>query len=265
MRYCRFQHGDGPRYGLIERRGEEDVIAALIDFDESGQRSSSPAAGFKPVLLSEAKLLAPVVPSKIICVGRNYRDHAAEMGNEVPKEPLIFYKPPSAIIGPNEFIELPPESLTKRVDYEGELGIVIGKRCRRLTEAEDALSYIRGYTMANDVTARDLQKTDSQWTRAKGFDTFCPVGPIVSDELSPSGKDGVELTTRHNGEQKQHGSSRDFIFKIDVVLRFITQGITLEPGDLVLTGTPAGVGQLKSGDTVEISIPGIGTLKNGVR
>jgi 2-keto-4-pentenoate hydratase/2-oxohepta-3-ene-1,7-dioic acid hydratase in catechol pathway len=267
MRYCRFLTAVGIQYGRLENRDGVEMIVELLPpwpENDSPTKRATDRAGFRPLALTQARLLAPVTPSKIICVGRNYKEHASELGNEVPKEPLIFYKPPSSIVGPGEPIQLPPDSLTKRVDYEGELAVVIGKRCRRLAKGEPTLSYVRGYTCANDVTARDLQKSDSQWTRAKGFDTFCPVGPIVTDEIDPDGQSGVELTTRLNGEQKQRGNTRDFMFKLERILQFISEGITLEPGDLILTGTPAGVSPIKSGDMVEVNIAGIGTLKNPV-
>ncbi|MCU1308994.1 MAG: Fumarylacetoacetate hydrolase family protein, partial [Candidatus Angelobacter sp.] len=178
MRYCRFQTANGPQFGKIESRDGVDTITTLLPpWPESIASNTNTA--FQPIALASAELLAPTIPSKIICVGRNYRDHASEMGNDVPVEPLIFFKPPSAIIGPGDEIKLPPTTLTQRVDYEGELAFIIGKRCSKLTEKDYVRAYIRGYTCANDVTARDLQKKDGQWTRAKGFDTFCPLGPVV--------------------------------------------------------------------------------------
>jgi 2-keto-4-pentenoate hydratase/2-oxohepta-3-ene-1,7-dioic acid hydratase in catechol pathway len=261
MRYCRFQSSSGPQFGRIESRGGTDYITAILQH-WSGDSTLHLDPKFQPIPISEAKLLAPTVPSKIICVGRNYRDHASEMGNDVPVEPLIFFKPPSAIIGPGDQIKLPPSTLTQRVDYEGELAFIIGKRCSKLTDKDSVSDFIRGYTCANDVTARDLQKKDGQWTRAKGFDTFCPLGPIVTDEVDVTA--GIDLTTRLNGDEKQRGNTREFIFAIDAVLRYITAAITLEPGDLILTGTPAGVSPMKAGDVVEVSIAGIGTLKNSV-
>lgn len=212
----------------------------------------------QPIPLSEARLLAPVNPSKIVCVGRNYREHAKELGNEVPADILIFLKPPSALLAPEGKIVMP--RLSQRVDYEGELAVVIGKKCRNATESE-ALSFVRGYTCANDVTARDLQKSDGQWTRGKGFDTFCPVGPIVSDEVR---HEALDLQTLVNGEVKQKGNTRDFIFSLPSVIRYISSVMTLLPGDLILTGTPAGVGPLKEDDRVQVSISGIGTLTNFV-
>ncbi len=177
---------------------------------------------FEPMPLSAADLLAPVTPSKIVCVGRNYRDHVKEMGNELPAEPLIFFKPVSALLSPGGVVRMP--AVSSRVDYEGELALVIGRRVRNLNE-EDWRSAVRGYTLANDVTARDLQNKDGQWTRAKGFDTFCPVGPIVSDELDPDA--GLTLETRVNGELRQQGSTLDFIFPIPKLLAYITAVMTL--------------------------------------
>jgi 2-keto-4-pentenoate hydratase/2-oxohepta-3-ene-1,7-dioic acid hydratase in catechol pathway len=210
--------------------------------------------------LKAAQLLPAATPSKIVCVGRNYRDHAAELGNEVPAEPLLFFKPPSALLAPGGVVRLPAAS--SRVDYEGELALVIGRRARKLRSDADWRAFVRGYTVANDITARDLQKKDAQWTRAKGFDTFCPVGPFVSDEVDP--EKGLTVETRVNGELRQHGSTLDFIFSIPALLSYITAAITLEPGDLLLTGTPSGVGALKAGDKVEVTIPGLGVLANTV-
>jgi 2-keto-4-pentenoate hydratase/2-oxohepta-3-ene-1,7-dioic acid hydratase in catechol pathway len=193
-------------------------------------------------------------------VGRNYRDHAAELGNEVPAEPLIFLKPPSSLLAPGGEVRRPPVS--GRVDYEGELGVVIAKKCYRLGEDEDVRPYILGYTCVNDVTARDLQKKDGQWTRAKGFNTFCPVGPVVTEEIDPWSGIGVE--TRVNGALRQQGNTRDFIFTLDVIIRYISQVMTLLPGDLIPTGTPSGVAPVVAGDVMEVIVEGIGTLKNPV-
>jgi 2-keto-4-pentenoate hydratase/2-oxohepta-3-ene-1,7-dioic acid hydratase in catechol pathway len=260
-------------YGAVEDRGGEPWIVDLATAPEEDLafhlgRARALAANelvidpagfdFEPLALSEAELLPPVTPSKIICVGRNYRDHAKELGNEVPAEPLLFFKPPSSLLAHNGTVVMPPES--ERVDFEGELAIVIGKRATKLTVDADWRSYVRGYTIANDVTARDLQKKDGQWTRAKGFDTFCAVGPVVSGDVDP--EKGLTLETRVNGEVRQHGSTLDFIFSIPELLRYITAAITLEPGDLLLTGTPAGVGPLKAGDRVDVSIDGLGVLSN---
>lgn len=198
-----------------------------------------------------------VQPSKIVCIGRNYADHAKELGNEVPKEPLIFLKPPSALLPPGGTIVMPPVS--RQVEFEGEIGVVIGRRAHQVREA-DAEGYIRGYTCVNDVTCRDLQKTDGQWTRAKGFDTFCPVGPAVAALDWRT----LSVTTRVNGEQRQHAPSSDMIFSIPRLLAHVSAIMTLEPGDIIATGTPAGVGRLAHGDVVEVEIPGVGILSNRV-
>jgi 2-keto-4-pentenoate hydratase/2-oxohepta-3-ene-1,7-dioic acid hydratase in catechol pathway len=202
-------------------------------------------------------------PSKIVCVGRNYREHAGELGNPIPTEPLIFLKPPSAIVKSGEAILLPSAQLTQRVDFEGELAVVIGKQGRNLADTDNIRSLIAGYTCANDVTARDLQNKDGQWTRAKGFDTFCPLGPVVVSEIDPWR--GIQLETRVNSTVRQAGNTRDFIFPLDAIIRYISRVMTLFPGDLILTGTPAGVGPLQAGDVVEVTIEGIGTLRNPVR
>jgi 2-keto-4-pentenoate hydratase/2-oxohepta-3-ene-1,7-dioic acid hydratase in catechol pathway len=218
--------------------------------------------------LAEAALLAPVQPSKIVCVGRNYRDHAAELGNEVPAEPLLFFKPPSSLLPPGGTLLRP--RISERTDFEGELGVVIARRCHRLREDEDVRPYILGYTCVNDFTARDLQKKDGQWARAKGWDTFCPVGPVVSDSSSGNGDGkfdpwaGIQVETRVNGDVRQSGNTRNFIFTLDVLLRYITRAMTLEAGDLIATGTPSGVGPVVAGDVIEVAIEGIGALRNPV-
>ncbi|AXC13157.1 Fumarylacetoacetate hydrolase family protein [Acidisarcina polymorpha] len=264
MRYCRFQTDFGPQYGEVRQRGGHDWIEILLPPPEEDAWTRFPseaeAAAFEPVPFGRATLFAPVVPSKIVCIGRNYRDHAAELGNEVPKEPLLFLKAPSAILASGETICIPPQS--SRVDFEGELAVVIGKRASRIQPDEDVRQYIRGYTIVNDVTARDLQKSDGQWSRAKGFDTFCPVGPIVTNEIDPDL--GLEVETRLNGNVKQHGSTIDLIFPIAHLLRYITAAMTLLPGDLIPTGTPAGVAPMQPGDLVEVSVEGVGTLSNPV-
>jgi 2-keto-4-pentenoate hydratase/2-oxohepta-3-ene-1,7-dioic acid hydratase in catechol pathway len=258
MRYCRFQHDSKVRYGLIESVGGQDAIVAAFDAPPySGEIWPKRIENLK---VNEAVLLAPVQPSKIICVGRNYRAHAAELGNEVPEEPLIFFKPPSSLLDPEGTIVRP--RISTRVDYEGELGVIIGKTCRKVGPEEDVRPYILGYTCVNDVTARDLQKKDKQWTRGKGFDTFCPVGPIVSDELDPWA--GVRVETQVNGQGRQHGTTADFIFPLDEIIRYVSQVMTLMPGDLIATGTPEGVGPLEAGDTVEVRVEGVGKLRNPV-
>jgi 2-keto-4-pentenoate hydratase/2-oxohepta-3-ene-1,7-dioic acid hydratase in catechol pathway len=262
MKYCRYRSATGAtQYALVEE-GALWTIAPMDPpaEDLAARLQTHLADTFAPAPLSALDLLAPVTPSKIVCVGRNYREHAAELGNEVPREPLLFLKPPSSLLAPNGIVKMP--ALSKRIDYEGELAIVIGKRCSRLSPAEDPLDYIRGYTIVNDVTARDIQKSDGQWTRGKGFDTFCPVGPIVSDEIDPAGGAPVTVITRLNGVVKQQGSTRDLIFPIADLLRYITQTMTLEPGDLIPTGTPAGVGAVRPGDRIQIEIDGLGILEN---
>lgn len=202
--------------------------------------------------------LSPAAPSKIVCVGRNYGAHAKELGNEVPKEPLLFMKPPSSLLAPGGTLLLPPES--ERVEHEAELAVVIGTRGRRIPVAR-ALDHVFGYTIACDVTARDLQKKDGQWTRAKGFDGFCPVGPEVVQGVDP-GSLGVRL--RVNGQTRQDGNTRDMVFDVATLVAYISNVMTLEPGDLILTGTPEGVGPLVDGDSVEVEIEGIGVLRFGV-
>jgi len=261
MRYCRFQSASGPAWGMVESIEGKEVITRILTMPEDPSSFAVTTTGghLTAIPIPMAKLLAPVMPSKIIGVGRNYKDHAKELGNEPPAELLTFLKPPSTVIAPGATIVLP--KLSERVDYEGELGVVIGRRCRNVADGEDVTPYIRGYTCVNDVTARDLQHKDAQWTRAKGFDTFCPVGPIVSDEVDPS---AVQVETKLNGETKQRGSTKDFIFPVATVIREVSRVMTLLPGDLITTGTPAGVGPMKPGDVVEVTIPGIGTLKNPV-
>jgi 2-keto-4-pentenoate hydratase/2-oxohepta-3-ene-1,7-dioic acid hydratase in catechol pathway len=199
-------------------------------------------------------------PGKIIGVGRNYVEHAAELGNAVPQQPLLFLKPPSAVIGDGDVIMLPPESI--QVEYEGEIGVVIGRALRRATEA-DARAAIAGITCVNDVTARDLQRSDEQWTRAKGFDTFCPIGPRLV-AVDPARLTELEVRCRVNGVERQHGRARDMVFGILALVVYISHVMTLEPGDLIATGTPSGVGPLRAGDVVEVEIPGVGVLRNPV-
>jgi 2-keto-4-pentenoate hydratase/2-oxohepta-3-ene-1,7-dioic acid hydratase in catechol pathway len=270
MRYCRFLPApdSAPAYAAVETRDNILWATRLLTQAERPAEDLTPTftGTFTPKPLSDLHLLAPVTPSKILCVGRNYKDHAAELGNELPKEPLLFLKPPSSLLRPGGTITLP--ALSSRVDFEGELAIVIGRRCRQLGPDEDPRPYIRGYTLVNDITARDIQKSDGQWTRGKGFDTFCPTGPIVSDEIDPCGHEFLEqskavtLTTRLNGAVKQHGSTADLIFPIAHLLRYISAAITLQPGDLIPTGTPAGVGPLSPGDRIQVEVEGLGILEN---
>lgn len=263
MKFCRFQFDGAARYGLVEViAGREAITRLLLSPPEEagGELEDLASKRMDHVLLEEAELLPPVRPSKIICVGRNYREHAEELGNEVPAEPLIFFKPPSSLLAPGAAIRRP--AIAQRTDYEGELGVVISKACHKLAPGDDVRPYVLGYTAVNDFTARDLQNQDGQWTRAKGFDTFCPVGPLVSDEIDPW--TGVTVETRVNGELRQQGNTRDFIFPLDVIIRHISQVMTLLPGDLIATGTPKGVGPVVAGDVVEVSVEGIGRLKNPV-
>jgi len=251
MRIVRFETQDGkkPKYGwlLNDKVGE---IGGNVFGRYRRDEALTP--------LADVKLLPPCQPSKIVCVGRNYVEHAKELGNEVPKVPLIFMKPPSSIIASGGTIILPPQSA--QVEHEAELVIVIGKRGRNVT-TENARKYIFGYTVGNDVTARDLQKIDGQWTRAKGFDTFCAFGPWIDTEFDPS--DAV-ITCRVNGQMRQMASTRDMVFNVGVLIAYVSSIMTLEPGDLIFTGTPAGVGELKNGDKVEVEIEGLGKLTNPV-
>jgi 2-keto-4-pentenoate hydratase/2-oxohepta-3-ene-1,7-dioic acid hydratase in catechol pathway len=252
MRIVRYQTQDGkkPKYGWLlgDKVGE---ISGNVFGRYRRNEAETP--------LADVKLLAPSEPSKIVCVGRNYVEHAKELGNEVPKVPLIFLKPPSSIINPNDTVLLPPQSI--QVEHEGELVVVIGKRGRHVTAA-NAKRHILGYTIGNDVTARDLQKTDDQWTRANGFDTICPFGPWIDTDFDPA--DSV-VTCRVNGQMRQMASTRDMVFNVGTLIAYISSVMTLEPGDLIFTGTPAGVGELKNGDEVVVEIEGLGVLRNSVR
>jgi len=262
MRYCHFQLHGKPEYGLIESVAGHDTITTLLSDrpENSGRIEDIISKRITPISMEEAAIFAPVHPSKIVCVGRNYRAHAAEMGNEAPKEPLIFLKPPSSIIAPGKNIIRP--KVSQHTDYEGELGVIIGRHCHKLAANEDVRPYILGYTAVNDFTARDLQRKDPQWTRGKGFDTFCPVGPIVTDEINPWA--GVRVETRVNGKVRQDGNTRDFIFSLDAIIRYIADFMTLLPGDLIATGTPEGVGPVLAGDVIEVTVEGVGTLRNPV-
>jgi 2-keto-4-pentenoate hydratase/2-oxohepta-3-ene-1,7-dioic acid hydratase in catechol pathway len=267
MKYCRFSINNQTHYGSVEDRSGELWISALapapaedLAYRLALEESDTGNFDFAPMLLSAANLLPPVTPSKIVCVGRNYRAHVREMGSEIPTEPLIFLKPPSSLLAPGGVIRMP--AVSGRVDFEGELAVVIGRRARNLKPGANWRDVVRGFTLANDVTARDLQSKDDQWTRAKGFDTFCPIGPFISDELDLDA--GLNLETRLNGEIRQHASTLDFIFSLPELLVFITSVFTLEPGDLLLTGTPSGIAPLSPGDRVEVSIPGLGVLANTV-
>jgi 2-keto-4-pentenoate hydratase/2-oxohepta-3-ene-1,7-dioic acid hydratase in catechol pathway len=257
MKFCRFSPHPAaagpatlPAYGLLE----DDSIREI-----SGVPWSDWREGNYRWTLNDVRLLAPCEPGKIVCVGRNYAAHAAELGNPMPKEPLIFLKPSSSVIGPEAAIILPKYS--NRIEHEGELAVVIGKRCAHLSDGGDPLSYVFGYTCLNDVTARDLQKSDGQFTRAKGFDTFCPVGPHIETQLDPR---DVLVETRVNGQVKQSGHTSLMIYPVAYLIRWISRMMTLVPGDVIATGTPAGVGPISPGDSVDISVSGIGVLHNPV-
>jgi 2-keto-4-pentenoate hydratase/2-oxohepta-3-ene-1,7-dioic acid hydratase in catechol pathway len=255
MKICRFVGTDLPaqRFGILE--GDSIAEITGVPWGADGLKKSG-----RSFSAASVRLVAPVAPSKIVCVGRNYAAHAAELGNDVPKEPLIFLKPPSSIVGPGEPIVLPKYS--NKVEHEGELGLVVGRRAAHLSDSDDALSYLCGFTCVNDVTARDLQKSDVQFTRAKGFDTFCPVGPYIETELNPA---DVLVECRVNGTVRQSARTSLMTFSAAFLVRWISRMMTLEPGDLIATGTPAGVGPLVAGDKAEVVVEGIGVLSNPVQ
>jgi 2-keto-4-pentenoate hydratase/2-oxohepta-3-ene-1,7-dioic acid hydratase in catechol pathway len=238
-----------PVYGLLE----DNIVYAL-----DGNPFPKIVPGRRIGSVDTLTLLAPCDPTKIIAIGRNYREHAAEHGAEVPPEPLIFLKPPSSIIGAGVPIVLP--SLSKQVEHEAELVVVIGRRGRQITQ-ESARGYIFGFTCGNDVTARDLQRADGQWARSKGFDTFCPLGPWIEIDLDAT---DVDIVARVNGQIRQQGRTREMIYDLSTLISYISSIMTLEPGDVILTGTPAGVGPLEPGDVVEVEVEGIGVLRNPV-
>lgn len=250
MRVARFSLNGDPRFGIVD--GPELVVLKghplVHGYETTGER----------VALKEVKLLAPTIPSKVVCIGKNYLDHIGEMGLAVNPEPTIFFKPSSSIIGPGDTIVLPKQS--NRVELEVELTVVIGQIAKNVSE-KDALNYVWGFTIANDVTARDLQATDDQWARSKAFDTFCPLGPWIETEFVP---DGQVLESRIDGETKQQGSIDLMIHNIPKIISYVSQNMTLLPGDVILTGTPAGISQINSGQLVECEVEGIGTLLNPV-
>lgn len=259
MKFCRVLPSDPqraasakPRYAILADDGSLRLITGQPwgTWTEDGEAWTGGAARF----------LCPAEPSKIVCVGRNYAAHAAELGNEMPKEPMIFLKPPSSLLGPDEAILLP--AISQRVEHEGELGVVIGKRCSQLVDGDDPLTYVFGYTCVNDVTARDLQKADVQFTRAKGFDTFCPTGPHIETQLDPR---SVQVECRVNGAVRQSGNTSGMAFPVAYLIRWISRMMTLLPGDLIATGTPSGVGPLVANDTVEVRVQGVGVLRNPVQ
>jgi 2-keto-4-pentenoate hydratase/2-oxohepta-3-ene-1,7-dioic acid hydratase in catechol pathway len=260
VRFARFVHAGGVSFGVVEGDGASGLTVAEIDslpFEKvrfTGQRWA----------LADIRLLAPIFSSKVIGIGRNYADHAAEHGNEVPTEPLIFIKPSTSVIGPNDAIRLPPQS--KRVEEEAELAVVIGATGARRVDRAGAQRAIFGYTVGNDVTARDLQRSDPQWTRAKGFDSFCPIGPWIVTDLDVSDLE-IRCEVGRNPdamEVRQIGRTKDMVFDVPTLVSYVSHVMTLLPGDIILTGTPAGVSELTAGDTVSVSIQGIGELRNPV-
>ncbi|HXJ63804.1 MAG TPA: fumarylacetoacetate hydrolase family protein [Actinomycetota bacterium] len=249
MRLVRFRFGDRIGTGVLDGGAIRTLQGTFFE---------QPVPTGDEIPVDDVRLLAPVLPSKVVAVGRNYADHAKEMGEDVPEVPLTFLKPSTSVIGPGDPIVYPP--ISERLDYEGELAVVVGRLAHRLTP-EDAARAILGYTCANDATLRDLQSRDGQWTRAKGFDTSCPLGPWIETELDP---DDLELTTRLNREVRQHARTSDLTYGPAGLIAFISQFMTLLPGDVVLTGTPAGIGPMQPGDRVEVEIEGIGILANQV-
>ncbi len=251
MRIARYvaAPGGAPSYGVVEGDGDDAVVVRLEGAPFDGVRRTG-----ERVPLSEVTLLAPVEPSKVVALGRNYAEHAKELGNEVPAVPIVFLKPSTAVVGPDADVEYP--ALTSDLHYEGELAVVIGRRCKAVP-AEDVADVVLGYTVANDLTMRDVQKSEGQWTRGKGFDGACPLGPWVETELDPS---ALSLRSTVNGELRQDGTTADMLRDVGECVSWISQAMTLLPGDVVLTGTPAGVGSLQRGDEIEVTIEGIGTL-----
>ncbi len=249
LKLVRFRAGRRVRWGALEGDTVRELLRSPFQGLEAGEATYA---------ASEVRLLAPCAPSKVVCVGLNYRDHAAEGGHEVPEEPLLFLKPPTAVIGPGDAIVYP--RMSNRVDHEAELGVVMGRRARNVTPGE-AIDFVLGYVCVNDVTARDLQRRDGQWTRAKGFDTFCPVGPLIDTGVDP-GNLGIEC--RVNGVLKQSSTTREMIFPVPALVSFISQVMTLLPGDLICTGTPGGIGPLQPGDEVEVAVEHLGSLRNRV-
>ncbi|MFY1619754.1 fumarylacetoacetate hydrolase family protein [Micromonospora sp. WMMD736] len=263
MRIARFAHAKGMSFGAVEgepEAGPQGLTIAEIEGHPFGQLTFSGARW----ALSDVRLLSPILPSKVVCVGRNYADHAAELGNDVPKEPLLFLKPSTSVIGPRDAIRLP--IFSKQVEHEAELAVVIGAPGARRADRAAAERAIFGYTCANDVTARDLQRSDGQWTRAKGFDSFCPIGPWITTGLDISDLE-IRCEVGRNPDEmevRQLGRTKDMVFDVPGLVSYISHVMTLLPGDVVLTGTPAGVSQLVEGDTVSVRIEGIGELSNPV-
>ena len=256
MRLARIAHPDGVAFGSIEAEGDNDDAAQVLEIADHPFGKPNYTGRRWP--LSDVRLLAPILPTKVIAVGRNYAKHAEEFGNEVPAEPMIFLKPSTSVIGPNAPIKLPPAS--SRVDFEGELAVVIGQPIKNIP-VDRAQAAILGYTIANDVSARDLQQTDGQWGRAKGFDTFCPLGPWISTDVDPA---DLTLTTEVDGVVKQDARTSEMVHKVADLVAFVSSVMTLLPGDVILTGTPEGVGPIEAGQQVSVTIEGIGTLTNPV-
>lgn len=256
MKLCRFTHPGAttPLYGVID----EDKVYPVNEAEYFRPQGIPRSQAVLP--LNEVQLIAPVRPSKIVCVGRNYREHAAELGNKMPDEPLLFLKAPSAVIGNGDVIKLPSQST--QVEHEGELGVVIGRKAHRISDTDDPLDFVLGYTCVNDVTARDLQRKDVQFTRGKSFDTFCPVGPFIVTGIQPL---DLSVVTRLNGEIKQQGRTSDMAFPVPFLIKYIADIMTLYPGDLIATGTPAGVSRMKPGDVVEVEVERIGVLRNQIQ
>lgn len=250
MKLCRFGIGKEEKKGLVENCRVKEVIGSFF----TGYTITT-----NEYPLDKVRFLAPVLPSKVVCVGRNYAEHAKELGNAVPEEPLIFLKPSTAVIGHEDDIIYPSSS--REVHYEAELGVVIGKKCKSVS-AGAAKDYILGYTCVNDVTARDIQRKENKFTRAKSFDTFCPIGPVIETELNPL---SVNVISRLNGEIKQNGNTKDMIYNIYELISFISNVMTLLPGDVIATGTPSGVGPMNVGDKIEVEVEGIGVLINYVK
>lgn len=249
MKLCRVQQG-------------EEIFYAVLDGERLERLSGAPFGPLEPdgrqYARKDVKLLAPVTPGKVVCVGKNYLDHAKEFDSKVPAEPLLFLKPPTAVIGPEDAVRYP--SFATRVDYEGELAVVIGRQCRNV-RAEEFAGVVLGYTCLNDVTERDIQRRDGQWTRGKGFDTFCPIGPWIVTDLDPS---DLRICSRLNGELRQNSRTSKLIFSLGRIVEHITACMTLMPGDVIATGTPENVGPMRPGDTIEVEIEGIGVLRNHI-
>ncbi|CDG64180.1 MAG: hypothetical protein PWQ15_81 [Methanobacterium sp.] len=256
MKFIRFKTGAEEKNGMVVKGGLVEIPHTLLEasslpFDDlDGQEFYS---------LDEVKILPPVQPSKVVCVGLNYRDHAQELDMPLPEEPLLFIKPPTTVIGPDDPIIYPPQC--HQLDYEAELAVVIGRETH-FTSKKDALDHVAGYTILNDVTARDLQRKDGQWTRAKSFDTFCPIGPWIETDMDPSHQN---ISLKLNGDIKQNSNTENMIFSVGELIEFVSHIMTLNPGDVIATGTPPGVGSMNVGDVVEVKIEGIGTLSNKIK